>query len=546
MPALPLSPRLALLPVWALLALRERIVERRRPILEVHVAQRRPLPTARELAAVAESDEVRALWFRVEHIHEGWATLASVREALLRARAAGKLVFFELEHCGNAELYLASAADRVWVRPMVQVHLLGVGAVLRFAGDALARFGFRFDLESAGAYKSFGETFTRAYATPENREAVAALVADLQAELESAVAEGRKLDVAEIRRALVDAPLPAEEAVARKLVDGALYPDAVKAELEGVFGEDFRAVPFASWFRAHAQRARLEAWMEARPRIAVLHLSGNVVDGEGTPGVQAIAGRPVADAIDGLAEDDDVAAVVLAIKSPGGSATASDLIWRSVVRLREKKPVVAVFGDVAASGGYYIAAPAAEIIARPNTLTGSIGVVGGKLVWGGALERLGVHTEMVLGAPRAAYFSPEVPFDGEGRLRFRESLQHFYRGFVERVAEGRKRPYDAIEAVARGRVWTGRRAMELGLVDRLGGVEDGIRRAAELANVRGPRRVDLHLGAPTSRLMRIARTFFEGVVPALRLLPPLPESARQLAESRGAPLMLLPFDVEID
>lgn len=545
MPSSPLNLRQALLPVWALLAGRERLVERGRPVLEVRVTQRRPAPTAQELAAVADSGEVRGVWFHVEQLHEGWAGLAALRDALVRVRAAGKLVFFELEHCGNAELYLASVADRVWVRPMGQVQLLGVGGALRFAGDAFARFGLRFDMEAAGAYKSFGETFTRSFASPENREAVRQLVDDLQLELEQGIAEGRKLELAEVRRALSDAPLLAEDAVVRKLVDGALYPDGVQDELEKTFGEDFRLVPFASWYKHHRRRARLEAWMEGRPRVTVLHLDGNVVDGEGVPGVQSIAARPVADAVDKLAEDEGCVAAVLSIRSPGGSATASDLIWRSVARLQEKKPVVAVFRDVAASGGYYIAAPCAEILARPNTLTGSIGVVGGKLVWGEALARVGVHTELVLGAPRAAYFSPEVPFDDVGRARFRASLQHFYQGFVERVAAGRKRPYADVEVHARGRVWTGRRALELGLVDRLGGVDDAVRRAGELAGVQQPRRVDVQMGAPGSKWRRVLRSFVTTLLPELKWLPTLPESARLLAESRGAPMLLWPWEIDV-
>lgn len=545
MPTLPLSPRLALLPVWALLSFREWMAERGRTVLEIRVSVKKPLPSAREIRAVAESDRVRGLWFQVDSLHAGWATLASVRDAIQRVRAAGKVVVFELEHCGNAEMYLASAADRVWLRPMVQVHLLGVGAALRFAGDAFARFGLRFDMEAAGAYKSFGETYTRSFASPENREAMAELVADLQAELEEAVATGRRLDRDVVRKALADAPLLAEDAVARGLIDGTRYPDAVKEELESLFGENVRFAQFPAWVRAHGMRSRLEGWMEGRPRVAVVHLSGPVVDGEGTPGVQSIAARPVSAALDKLAEDEGVVGTVLHIRSPGGSATASDVVWRSVQRLQQKKPVVAVFGDVAASGGYYIAAPAAEILARPNSLTGSIGVVGGKLVVGAALERLGVHSELILGAPRAAYLSPEVPFDEVGRTRFKQGLEHFYRGFVERVAAGRRKPYEAVEPHARGRVWTGRRALELGLVDRLGGVQDGIARAATLAGVRAPRRVDLHLGTPPSRLMRIARSAMEVVAPQLRWLPEIPESARLLAESRGAPLLLLPWDIDV-
>jgi protease-4 len=253
----------------------------------------------------------------------------------------------------------------------------------------------------------------------------------------------------------------------------------------------------------------------------------------------------VSKALDELAEDDGVVAAVLDIRSPGGSATASDVIWRSVERLQKKKPVVAVFGDVAASGGYYIAAPAQEILAQANTLTGSIGVVGGKLVVGGALARVGVHTERVLGSPLATYFSSDVPFDDVQRVRFRAGLERFYRGFVERVAAGRKKPYDTVEPFARGRVWTGRRAKAVGLVDDIGGVEEGIERAAKLAGVGPIRRMDVRTSHGPSRVVRIARSLMLLAMPQLRLVPEIPDAARALAESKGAAMFLFPWDVEI-
>ncbi len=544
MPSFPLSPRLVATPLWGLCALREWVVARRRPLLELHVGGRHVLPLAHELRRIAEDEAVRGLHVQVDHVIAGWGELSSAREALLAVRKAGKFVSFELEHCGNAELYLASAADRVWVRPMVQVHLYGVGAALRFAGDAFERFGLRFDIESAGAYKAFGETFTRSFASAENREAMEDIVAGLQRELEEGIAEGRKLSVAAVRQAVLDAPLDAEDAHKLGLVDGVLYPDGVRAELDSLFGRDHARVPFARWHRAHHARTRLERWIEGRRRIAVVHLSGAVVEGDGGRG-PAIAARPVAKKLDELAEDDRIAAVVLNIKSPGGSATASDVIWRAAERLGRRKPLVAQLGDVAASGGYYIAVAAAEIVTSPTTLTGSIGVVGGKLVLGEAFARVGVHTELILGAPGASTFSAETPFTPVQRERFRAGLQRFYKAFVERVAAGRRKPYEAIEPLARGRVWTGRRAVELGLADRTGTLDDAVARAAALAGVTTPSTVDVRVALPTPRWIRLARAFTEEVAPELKLLPRLPASARVLAENPGAPLLLFPWEIEL-
>lgn len=557
MASFPLSPRLLAFPAWGALALRERALERRRPVLELYVGGRHALPDARKLRSIADAADVRGLHVQIDGLTEGWASLSAAREALLAIRKSGKFVSFELERCTNAELYLASAADRVWVRPMVQVHLLGIGAVLRFAGEAFSRFGLLFDMESAGAYKSFGETFTRSFPSAENREAMTDIVEGLQAELENAIAVGRKLAPEVVHQAVLDAPLDPEDAQLIGLIDGPLYPDAVHTELESLYGREYARVPFASWHRAHAARVRIERWMEGRRRIAVVHLGGPVLDGEGAPGAQVIAARPVSRAIDALSEDDDVVAVVLDIRSPGGSATGSDIIWRAVERLGRRKPVVAVLGDVAASGGYYIAVAASEILTGPNTLTGSIGVVGGKLVLGEALSRHGVHSELILGAPGASTFSAETPFDPVQRERFRAGLLRFYRAFVDRVAAGRRRPFDVIEPLARGRVWTGRRAVELGLADRIGTVDDGIARAAQLAGVTQPALREIRLGIPVPRWVRIARALTQVLVPVLipelrllqrlspRLQPRLQEAAQLLADHPGVPLVLWPWDIDI-
>jgi protease-4 len=546
MPAFPLSLRLLASPLWALHTGWERLVSRRAPVAVLRVGRLHPLPRAEELRRLVDAPFVRGLHVHVDHVEGGWGELAAVRDALVAVRKSGKAVTFELEHCGNAELYLASAGDRVWVRPMVQLHLYGVGAALRFVGRALERIGLRFDLESAGEYKSFGETFTRAYATPENREAISDIVSGLQDELEAGIANGRGLGRDVVRKAVLDAPLDPEDARSRGLVDGALYADAVRAELESRYGRDFRRVPFAAWHRAYRRRVRVERWIEARRQVAVVRLAGPVVDGDGGAGAGVIAANPVVHRLDQLAEDDRVAAVVLHIHSPGGSATASDVIWRAAERLGRRKPVIAALGDVAASGGYYIAVAAAEIVVAPTTLTGSIGVVGGKLVVGGALAQVGVHTELVLGAPGASTLSAETPFDPEQRARFRRGLQRFYTAFVERVSAGRRQPYAALEPLARGRVWTGRRAVELGLADRLGGVDEAVARAAQLAGVQTPAVIDVRIGIPVPRWMRIARALVEEAVPALRLLPALPPAARLLADRPGTALLLWPWELDID
>jgi protease-4 len=278
---------------------------------------------------------------------------------------------------------------------------------------------------------------------------------------------------------------------------------------------------------------RLDRWIAGGTRIVVVHLEGPVVDGPGAPGATAIADVPTRKLLDGLARDDAVAGVVLAVQSPGGSAQASELIWRAIRRLGEQKPVVAALGKVAASGGYYIAVAAREILAHPATLTGSIGVVAAKVVVGGALGKLGATSEAVLGAPQADFFSGESPFSDEQRRRFRVVLAETYARFVGRVAEGRGRTPEDTEPLAQGRVWLGTRAVASGLADGFGDVDAAVRRVAELAAVQRPRRVDAWVSPRANRLFARLRP---GLVAEVWL--------RQLREQPGKVLAVA--EVEID
>ncbi|MFT7522048.1 MAG: protease-4 [Kiritimatiellia bacterium] len=226
--------------------------------------------------------------------------------------------------------------------------------------------------------------------------------------------------------------------------------------------------------------------------MAVVHLDGAIVMDKGSRRGSNIQARRVVPILRKLREDKDIVAVVLNINSPGGSALASDLMWREIDLMAKDKPVVAVFEDVSASGGFYLAAPAHRIVARPGTLTGSIGVFGGKLVVGEGLRRLGVHAQQVSESPNAHVYSPTRSFNQAQRSRFKASLQRFYDGFVRRVASGRKRPISEIEPHCRGRVWTGIEAAQHGLIDEFGDVRRGLSLARELAEVSGPvRRVDV-------------------------------------------------------
>lgn len=482
---------------------------------------------------------VAAVLLRVHEGPAGWAALADVREAVAAVRAAGTPVHAWCEVPGNAAVAIAAGCDQAFLLPTGEVALVGVGAELTFFGALLERLGVTPDLEAAGAYKSFGEPFTRSFASPENLEALRALVDDLQGQLVTAIAEGRNLSEGTVEALVARAPLSPADAVAGGLFDRLAYEDQVDDWLQESYGASVKRVPFATWCRLDDADAWLADWGSGQETVAVLHLDGPIAMDRPHSGVGA---RQVVPLLRQLRDDDGVAAVVLHVASPGGSAVASDLIWREVVQLDRAKPVVACFEDVAASGGYYLAAPARRIVARPGTLTGSIGVFGGKLVVGEGLRKAGVHSQAVLAAPNATLFTASRPFTDGQRERFRASLQRIYDGFVERVAEGRQTSEEAIEPHCRGRVWTGRAAEARDLVDEEGGLEVAVARARALASLPAARVVHRtpHDGFDPARYVRaqVARA----VPGAARLgaFLPLDPLTELLATHAGEALMLHP------
>jgi len=452
------------------------------------------------LRSMARDDLLRAVVIRARHPALGSAAVQELHGAVLELREAGKLVLVHLEQAGNQELALASAADRVFLTPAAEVMLTGVGAQLVFYGDLLERVGVTADLEAAGAYKSFGEPFRRAWPSTANREAVSALVDDLDAQLVDLLAQSRRVPPGRVVDLMQRAPVSAEDARDAGLVDALAYGDQVHDELETLLGQRVRPLSFRRYARWLAFERALSRWGHREQRVIVVHLEGPVVHGDepsGGSGVRMDADR-VVPVLESLREDERTGAVVLYVDSPGGSALASDIIARSVRRLAERRPVVAVFGNVAASGGYYVAAGAAEIVARAGSVTGSIGVVGGKLTFGQGAALLGVHMEPVVAHDGALLFSPWRAFTDSERTRFRQMLARTYDRFLEVVARGRRRSVEEIEPYAQGRVWTGRQAQEHGLVDHLGGLQLGVERARKLAGL-PPRPPVYHVRFPPPR-----------------------------------------------
>jgi protease-4 len=432
----------------------------------------------RALDRARNDDSIRGVSLYVQSARFGLAKAQLLRRRLAAVSAAGKFVECYLETAGegtNGTLayYLVSACDRIALSPAGHVNLLGIYADSLFMRGTLDKLRIEPQFSTAGEYKNAGETFTRFGHSPEAREELERLLDDLYEQIVTAVAEGRDLDPATVRDLIDQAPIDAEEALASGLVDSLSFPDEFDSRLEElVDGEPVRVGP-----RDYAGRGPRRG-----RRLAVVFAQGTIVRGGGgvDPWSQQIylGADEVQRVMRRLADDSDIAAVVLRVDSPGGSALASDLMLREIERLQEIKPVVVSMSDLAASGGYYIAAKAESIVAEPATLTGSIGVVAGKLVTRRFEEELlGLSHDPIRRGANAGMFTSTEPFTPTQEEQFQALIERTYERFIGHVAAGREMALDKVEEVAGGRIWTGARAAELGLVDELGGLD----RALELA-----------------------------------------------------------------
>jgi protease-4 len=434
-------------------------------------------------------------------LETGLASLQSLRAALAACSASGKRVVVYVSQASTSLYYLASAADTVVMPESGTLDLVGVTLEATFLGDALKRFGVSGEFERIAEYKSAVEPLTRGGMSEPMREALNAVLDSVYDDLVAGIAAARGLDPDAVRRLIDAAPLSARAAAEAGLVDAVLFED----ELGTYLARGGRPPAIVPWPAARRRLSRPLRRRRGARAIALITLRGPIVMGEsrGRPPLPVplfrgeVAGHAtVARAVRAVERSRRFGALVVSIDSPGGSALASDLIWREIERVGRRKPVVAFFGNVAASGGYYVAAAAQRIVCEPGTLTGSIGVISGKLNVRGLFERLGVHREILARGDAATMASAFVPFSAEERRRLLVQTEVTYARFVDRVARGRGMTPDAVQAVARGRVWTGRQAKERGLVDVLGDFRAAVNAAKELTGAAAETVPVVHIRPP--------------------------------------------------
>jgi protease-4 len=486
-----------------------------------------------------------------------WAKLQELRAAIVDFRESGKPVYAYLEYGGDRDYYVASAADKVFLMPSSTLDLAGVASYELFLKGTLDKIGAEADLHHIGDYKTAVNTFTETGFTPTHREMSESLNRDLYEQIVSGIAESRNKTEADVRALVDEGPFLSEIALSAGLIDDVAYEDEVKDQLRELQGERVRELDAADYSRVSLDSLGLNRG----PRIAVIYASGTIVSGPS--GFDPINGPVVGsesliDHIRDARDDASVRAIVLRIDSPGGSAPASDAIWRELEitkKQRADRPLIASMSDLAASGGYYIAMPAQAIVAQPSTLTGSIGIFGGKFVTGGVYEKLGANIEATSIGKHAEMNSPARRYNPDELKKVQEQLQSFYDQFVERVAASRGKTPEQIDQIAQGRVWTGRQAQQNGLVDSLGGLADAIAIAKERAQIDAADEVELVV-YPGRRTVYDLLSDFSGArqraAASAWLASNLSAGERDILRAvrgpaalfrRGEPLALMPFAV---
>jgi protease IV len=434
--------------------------------------------------AARQDSGIKGLAVYIQNAELGLAKAQELRRQMMALRRAGKFVECYLETAGEGSngtlaYYLATACERIHLSPVGEVNLLGLSWESRLWRGTLDKLKIDPQFNRVGRYKSAVEIYTQTRLTPEAQEAVAAVLDGYFSQIVSAVAEARRKSESEVRELIDAAPYDAEAARKRGLVDDLLYPDQFLDRLKKRLGRRPSLLPIEEYRPEPAFAGK---------QIAIVFALGTIVRGDGgtAPWTEEsyLGSDKTAEVLRTLRDDDSVAAVVLRIDSPGGSALASDLILRQVERLKKRKPVVVSMSDTAASGGYYIAAKATKIVAEPATLTGSIGVFGGKFVTRRFEEEvLGIGHDLQKRGANADIYSELQTYSPQQEALVQQLLDRTYATFVGHVAAGRKMSREAVEEVAGGRVWTGAAAQKIGLVDELGGLDSALELAQAAAGI---------------------------------------------------------------
>ncbi len=456
-----------------------------------------PRPTLHDVLVqiwdATDDENVKGLFVRVGPMQGAWGSVGDLVEALSEFRAESRPVHCHFEAADNVGyMLLASTCDRISMSPAGTLDLIGPAAVMIYARSLLERVGVEAEILHMGRYKGAGDMFIRNDMPEEAKASMDAILDDLYSALIEATKARTEGDVDKAKAAIDGGPYGSAAAAKAGLVDSVGFLRESREEIKKAAGvgairrprmlpeqEQLTLGQFLNLFGDETEKTEA-----AGERVALVFVNGSITDGESGSTGHAVSG-PFVRAMERLEKDDNVKAVVMRINSPGGSALASDRMWEAARNLAKVKPLIASVGDMAASGGYYIASAANEILAHPNSLVGSIGVVGGKFNFAGLAEDIGVNTYILQRGKRAAWSTPVRALNPTERRAFESLLRDTYDRFIDRVAAGRKMEREAVLAAAEGRVMTAQDGKELGLIDEMAGLSEALVRARAAAGL-GP------------------------------------------------------------
>ncbi len=435
----------------------------------------------RAIKKATKDDHIEGISLSSPTTQAGITQLKTLRKALSDFKSSGKFVVAYSENYSQADYYLSSIADTLYLNPIGGVDLKGLATELLYFKDLEDKTGVQFKVFRAGKYKSAVEPFIDNKMSPANREQITSYLNSMWNNLAADIAESRNLPPEQID-SIANGLLArnAEGALQEGIIDKIAYRDEYKSDLKTLTGidkdKDLKKVRLVKYAESVASDKT-----KTKDKIAVIYAQGQIYDNNGS--VNRIAPDQMVPAIEKARKDDDIKAVVLRINSPGGSALASEIIWREIEITKKVKPVIVSMGDVAASGGYYIASGADHIFAEPTTITGSIGVFGLLPNFKGLTDKYGINSEQVKTHENSIFYSPFQEVSDNQAAFITEGIKKIYNTFKTRVADGRQISLDSVEQIAQGRVWTGEQALHNGLVDELGGLKEALSYAAEQAGI---------------------------------------------------------------
>ena len=447
-----------------------------------------------EALRLARDDRrINGLLVTIDQPEVGTARLQELRDAIADFQSGGKWAVAYLETAGefspgNRDYYLAAACGQIWLAPPGDINLTGLRAEVPFIRGTLDKLDIVPDFDHIGKYKNAMNTITDKVMNEPHREAMDTLVGTVFGQIKRGIAAGRKLSEDNVEALIDRGPYIGPRALEAKLVDALGYRDEMEKHLKEENGGSLPLVKVGKYLKAGR-------FYNSGPKVALIYGLGGVARGENEAnpmsGEMTMGSKTTAAAIKQAREDESIKAIVFRVDSPGGSYIASDVIYHEVMLTRGVKPLVVSMGDVAGSGGYYVAMGADRIVAEPATITASIGVLAGKLITTGFWNKVGITFDAVQRGRHATFFSTGAKYSPEERALFQEWLDRIYKDFVTKAAQGRNKTYDEIHAVAQGRIWSGEDALRLGLIDELGGLTAAIGRALELAKLPPDGRVQL-------------------------------------------------------